>query len=161
MKCKNKWKSFSKNEIIKLLIGGFITKETNNIINIKNDLFSSEEIPRIIRGIFYHIGNYKLNNYGSKSCMNFLLKLLDTEINPEAELYINIYKNQNIENFSLMNLPELATKNGNNFNNCYKLIQIYISQKYNNNDELNKYLYEIGNENFVKSYKNWINRIII
>ena len=93
--------------------------------------------------------------------MNFLLKLLDTEINPEAELYINIYKNQNIENFSLMNLPELATKNGNNFNNCYKLIQIYISQKYNNNDELNKYLYEIGNENFVKSYKNWINRIII
>ena len=164
MKSKNKWKTFSKNEIIKLLIGGFITKDTNNIINLKNnkkDLFSSEEMPQIIRGIFFHIGNYKLNNYGSKSCMNFLLKLLDTEINPEAELYINIYKNQNIENFSLMNLPELATKNGNNFNNCYKLIQIYISQKYNNNDELNKYLYEIGNENFVKSYKNWINRIII
>ncbi len=164
MKNKNKWKTFSKNEIIKLLIGGFITKDTNNIINLKNnkkDLFSSEEMPQIIRGIFFHIGNYKLNNYGSKSCMNFLLKLLDTEINPEAELYINIYKNQNIENFSLMNLPELATKNGNNFNNCYKLIQIYISQKYNNNDELNKYLYEIGNENFVKSYKNWINRIII
>ena len=164
MKSKNKWKTFSKNEIIKLLIGGFITKDTNNIINLKNnkkDLFSSEEMPQIIRGIFFHIGNYKLNNYGSKSCMNFLLKLLDTEINPEAELYINIYKNQNIENFSLMNLPELATKNCNNFNNCYKLIQIYISQKYNNNDELNKYLYEIGNENFVKSYKNWINRIII
>ena len=164
MKSKNKWKTFSKNEIIKLLIGGFITKDTNNIINLKNnkkDLFSSEEMPQIIRGIFFHIGNYKLNNYGSKSCMNFLLKLLDTEINPEAELYINIYKNQNIENFSLMNLPELATKNGNNFNNCYKLIQIYISQKYNNNEELNKYLYEIGNDNFVKSYKNWINRIII
>ncbi len=164
MKNKNKWKTFSKNEIIKLLIGGFITKDTNNIINLKNnkkDLFSSEEMPQIIRGIFFHIGNYKLNNYGSKSCMNFLLKLLDTEINPEAEMYINIYKNQKIEHFSLMNLPEIAKNNGNNYNNCYKLIQIYLSQKYNNDEELNKILNEIGNENFVKSYKDWINRIII
>ena len=161
MKCKNKWKSFSKNEIIKLLIGGFITKDTNNIINIKNDLFSSEEIPRIIRGIFYHIGNYKLNNYGSKSCMNFLLKLLDNEINPEAELYINIYKSQKMENFSLMNLPEFAQQYCNYYNNCYKLIKIYLSNKYNNDDELDKYLYQIGNENFVKSYKDWINKIII
>ena len=167
MKCKNKWKTFSKNEIIKLFIGGFITKDITNIINnkdnndIKNDLFSSEEMPHMIRGIFFHIGNYKLNNYGSKSCMNFLLKLLDTEINPEAEMYINIYKNQKIEHFSLMNLPEIAKNNGNNYNNCYKLIQIYLSQKYNNDEELNKILNEIGNENFVKSYKDWINRIII
>ena len=93
--------------------------------------------------------------------MNFLLKLLDTEINPEAEMYINIYKNQKIEHFSLMNLPEIAKNNGNNYNNCYKLIQIYLSQKYNNDEELNKILNEIGNENFVKSYKDWINRIII
>ena len=167
MKCKNKWKTFSKNEIIKLFIGGFITKDITNIINnkdnndIKNDLFSSEEMPHMIRGIFFHIGNYKLNNYGSKSCMNFLVKLLDTEINPEAEMYINIYKNQKIEHFSLMNLPEIAKNNGNNYNNCYKLIQIYLSQKYNNDEELNKILNEIGNENFVKSYKDWINRIII
>ena len=181
MKYKNKWKIFSKEEIIKLFIGGFITKEQNininNILNnstndtknieenndndIKKDLFSSDNIPHLVRGIFFHIGNYNLNYYGSKTCINFLLKLLDTEINPEAELYIQIYCSRKIDNIKLMNLPELYIKSGNDCKNCFKLIEIYLKGKYKNENELDFYLNQIGDENFSKKYKNFIQKIVV
>ena len=110
-----------------------------------------------INGLFYIIGNYKNNTILSVGAMNLLDKLIDTEYNPDAELYINEFKSYDIQQYSLLNLNNIIKNNiGGNINNmkAMKLLKLIFSES---NDD--KYERTIMKDDMVyKQYQNFLNK---
>ena len=110
-----------------------------------------------INGLFYVIGNYKNNTILSVGAINLLDKLMDTEYNPDAEIYINEFRSLDIQKYNLLNLNNIIKNNiGGNMNNmkAMKLLKLIF---FENNNE--KYERTIMKDDFVyKQYLNYLNK---
>ena len=180
LKQRQEWPHFSNADIIKLFVGnGYDTniikekkrsftslhppnfnpttllnlKESkstifNNEINDNND--NNEEI--IYKGIFHYIGEFDQNLLLSINCLNFLVKLLDNEFNPEVELYIKLFKLRRPDEFRLMKLEDIIKFNiggVQSTNNAFKILSILAEDK--SKEYIQKYF--IKDENILNKLK--------
>ena len=178
LRYENKWKKLLKDDIIKLFIGGNITSlYFENDTNIPNSNVETQNSTLIsidsmnenycynpncnlnnhsyVRGLFFHIGNFKKNYLGSVSCLNLLSELLDIEKNPDGELYKKIFRACKIESFELMHLIEFSKiKNYSNENICFEIIKIYFNII---NEELDINFYKIyeNDKEFINRFEIW------
>ena len=110
-----------------------------------------------INGLFHIIGNYKNNIILSVGAMNLLDKLIDTEYNPDAEIYINEFKSCDIKYYSMLNLNNIIKYNiGGNKNNM-KAIKLLKLIFLDNNLEKNKRIL-MKDDVVYKQYLNYINK---
>lgn len=127
----------------------------------QNDNFSEEDEQEEdkIKGLFHQIGNYENNIILSVGSLEFLSKLLNTEYNPDAETYINIFKTRKINEYQFMNLNKVIKSNigGNKTNfQAMKLLQLIFQDK---NKEEN--MRDIMIDDIVfKQYTNYINKFL-
>jgi hypothetical protein len=127
------------------------TDKKNNLNTIKNSL------KKNLNGLFYHIGKFNKNYYGSKSCLILLNKLIDAEFNPEYKIYINVLKQKKLDEIKIMNLIEFSKINNNRcqeyvFNILYNLVD-----NFNSIDKKKSFLIEVGGEDkFIEKFMKWI-----
>ena len=110
-----------------------------------------------INGLFHIIGNYKNNIILSVGAMNLLDKLMDTEYNPDAEIYINEFESCDIKYYSMLNLNSIIKYNiGGNKNNmkAMKLLKLIFLE---NNMEKHKRIL-MKDDIVYKQYVNYINK---
>ena len=122
---------------------------------IDNDDDEENEQTRI-PGLFQQIGNYDKNLFCAIGSLDLLEKLLNTEYNPDYEMYINVFKSMKIFEFNYMKLNNIIKNNigGNKTNvKAMKLLSLIFSDK-----KLVKYIREIiTDDNVYKQYKNYVN----
>ena len=112
-----------------------------------------------LNGIFYTIGNYNKNIILSMATLDFLYKLIDSEYNPDAEIYINIFKSLEIKHYKMLNLSKIIKSNigGDKANlKCLKLLKLIFYD--NSRDDFKKVLFE--DNSVYKQYSNYINKFI-
>ena len=110
-----------------------------------------------INGLFYIIGNYKNNTILSVGAMNLLDKLVDTEYNPDAEIYINEFRSLDIQKYNLLNLNNIIKNNiGGNINSmkAMKLLRLIFFE--NNNEKYERTI--IKDDVVYKQYLNYLNK---
>ena len=110
-----------------------------------------------INGLFHVIGNYKNNIILSVGAMNLLDKLIDTEYNPDAEIYIIEFKSCDIKYYSMLNLNNIIKYNiGGNKNNmkAMKLMKLIFSD--NNMEKYKRIL--MKDDVVFKQYINYMNK---
>ena len=91
--------------------------------------------------------------------MDLLIKLIDTEINPDAEIYINIFKSLEIENYKMLNLNTIVKLNigGDKTNfKAMKLLKLIFNDK--NRDDYKRIIME--DDIVYKQYINYLNKFI-
>ena len=116
-------------------------------INSKKNTINNNNI--IYKGLFHYIGEFDINILLSIQCLNFLVKLLDNEFNPEVELYLKIFKTRKITDYNLMRLEDIIKYNKGGVqstNNALKLLSILIEDK--NKEYITKFL--VKDENILK-----------
>ena len=167
---QEKWIKFSKNDITELFIG--FEEEENDLINPsendrakfsvfqlfdkkknKNEDEKGNERNNKIPGLFHQIGDYNKNIFAAMGCLDLLEKLLNTEYNPDYEIYISIFKNMQINQYSCIKLNNIIKNNigGNKAKlKAMKLLHLILSDKI-----LDKYEREIIIDDSV--YKLYIN----
>ena len=94
----------------------------------EEDEDESSRIP----GLFHQIGDYEKNVFSSVGCLDLLEKLLNTEYNPDYEIYINIFKNMKMYEYKYMKLNNIIKKNigGNKTNvKAMKLLSLIFNDK--------------------------------
>jgi len=110
-----KW-YFLTEEEIKIFFNGFYSNISHTKIN----------------GFLYHCGNISNNKIASEQCLEFLKKLLNDDYNPQADLFLKIYKNCNINDIIHMELDKHITHNTNNLRiDAFVVLYKYIED---NND---------------------------
>ena len=112
-----------------------------------------------VNGLFYIIGNYNNNIILSIEVLDFLNKLIDTEYNPDAEIYIKIFKSCEIKDYKLLNLNKIIKNNvGGNKNNLkvMRLLKLIFNDK--SRDEFQRTLME--DDSVYKQYLNYLNKFI-
>ena len=120
LKYKNKWHTFKKDEIVKLLTGDnnvVVHKGTgkngnaNDMTNDNdNNIITNDGVNQSLqlKGLMYHVGDYKTNLFGSLACLDLLYKLVTYEFNPECEMYVYIFRTRHFDFISEMKLTEIA-----------------------------------------------------
>ena len=106
----------------------------------------------IYKGLFHYIGEFDKNIMLSISCLNFLVRLLDNEFNPEVELYLKLFKSRKITDYQLLRLEEIIKYNKGGVqsaNNVIKLLSILTEDK--SKEYIMKYF--IKDENIIKKLK--------
>lgn len=93
----NNWYTFLPDEI-EIFFNGF----DSNITNIH------------INGFLYHCGNIHNNEVGAKKCLSFLRNILSEYYNPQAEIFLKIFKKSKLENILEMELENHIIKNKDN-----------------------------------------------
>lgn len=130
------------------------TTMLNNYLGRLNEINLGEnqtENP-IYKGLFHYIGEFDISLLLSISCLNFLVKLLDNEFNPEVELYLKLFKTRKITDYQLMRLEDIIKYNKGGIqstNNAIKLLSILTEDK--TKDYIKKYF--IKDENIIKKLK--------
>ena len=104
LKSSENWPHFDKINIQKLFIG---------IRNNKTFLYedSDGEDERTLPGLFELIGKYENNILLSFGCLDLLVKLLDSEYNPEIEIYLEIFRSMDNKDYESMKLEEIIKNN--------------------------------------------------
>ena len=134
-------------------------------IGLEDDILSNKDYDDCssnnndINGIFYIIGNYQKNIILSIGVLDLLIKLIDTEINPDAEIYINIFKSLEIENYKMLNLNTIVKLNigGDKTNfKAMKLLKLIFNDK--NRDDYKRIIME--DDIVYKQYINYLNKFI-
>ena len=134
-------------------------------IGLEDDILSNKDYDdcssnnNAINGIFYIIGNYQKNIILSIGVLDLLIKLIDTEINPDAEIYINIFKSLEIENYKMLNLNTIVKLNigGDKTNfKAMKLLKLIFNDK--NRDDYKRIIME--DDIVYKQYINYLNKFI-
>lgn len=107
----------------------------------------------IIKGLMFHIGEFE-NSLGAECCLDFLVKLLGYEFNPECEAFINLIRSSKTDFVKILKLNEhiLSPKNYVQLN-CFKLLKIIFDEDCNNALIINKF---IQNKKSVDRFINWI-----
>ena len=114
----------------------------NNYLGRLNEINLGEnqtENP-IYKGLFHYIGEFDISLLLSISCLNFLVKLLDNEFNPEVELYLKLFKTRKITDYQLIRLEDIIKYNKGGIqstNNAIKLLSILTEDK--TKDYIKKY----------------------
>ena len=106
----------------------------------------------IYKGLFHYIGDFDKNLMLSISCLNFLVRLLDNEFNPEVEIYLKLFKSRKVTDYLLMRLEEIIKYNKGGVqsaNNALKILSILTE------DESKEYItkYFVKDENILKKLK--------
>ena len=112
-----------------------------------------------INGLFYIIGDYQKNIILSTGVIDLINKLIDTEYNPDAELYTNVFKSCDIEHYKMLNLNSIIKLNigGDKINlKAMKLLKLIFYDK--SRDEYKKVLME--DISVYKQYINYLNKFI-
>lgn len=134
LKSKKIWPQFKPEEIQRLYFGEF--DKLNNVYKLQ--------------GLLYHIGAIEENQLGAEECLQFLVKLLQTEYNPEYDKYIGILKSMKKEHLEIMNLAEHLEINKTKIKqSVFKLISCLYEK---NNQKLDDILDECG---LLKPYKQY------
>ena len=81
-----------------------------------------------INGFLYHCGNINKNKIAAEQCLEFLKKLLNDDFNPQADLFLKIYKKCSVNDIIQMELDNHIILNTNNvriyaFSVLYKYIE--------------------------------------
>ena len=125
---------------------------------IDSDEEDEENEQNKIQGLFQQIGDYGKNVFCAVGSLDLLEKLLNTEYNPDYEIYINIFKNMKIYEFNYMKLNNIIKNNigGNKTTvKAMKILSLIFGDK-----KLEKYKKEIiTDDNVYKQYTNYINNI--
>ena len=112
-----------------------------------------------INGLFFIIGNYNKNMLLSIGAIDLLNKLIDTEYNPDAEIYINVFKSCEMKDYKMLNLSKIIKSNigGDKTNlKAMKLLKLIFYDK-----SRNDYKRTIIEDNEVyKQYHNYLNKFI-
>ena len=129
----------------------------NNNIEGEEDYYTFTDSK--INGLFYVIGNYNKNILLSIGALDLLDKLIDTEYNPDAEIYINVFKSCEIKDYKMLNLNKIIKSNigGDKTNlKAMKLLKLMFHDK-----SRNDYKRTIIEDNEVyKQYHNYLNKFI-
>mgnify|MGYP002625668111 CR=1 FL=1 len=181
---QTKWIKLSKKEITELFIGyedeedveedDFNRTRTLEIEenNTKHSLFKwfekkknsktiesddDEEVEKQnkIPGLFQQIGDFNKNVFSAVGSLDLLEKLLNSEYNPDYEIYISVFQNMQIYQYNYMKLNNIIRNNigGNKTNiKAMKLLHLIFSDK-----KWEKYENEIiSDENVYKQYINYV-----
>ena len=106
----------------------------------------------IYKGLFHYIGEFDKNLMLSISCLNFLVRLLDNEFNPEVEIYLKLFKSRKVTDYLLMRLEEIIKYNKGGVqsaNNALKILSILTEDK--SKEYATKYF--VKDENILKKLK--------
>ena len=112
-----------------------------------------------VNGLFYLIGNYNKNIFLSVGVLDFLNKLIDTEYNPDSEIYINVFKSCEIKHYKMLNLNKIIKNNvGGNKNNlkAMKLLKLIFYDK-NREEDIRTIIPDNG---VYKQFANYLNKFI-
>lgn len=148
----------------KKISGDFRYHSSFEFLDLKDDIFNKNEDDYYsnnnnLKGIFYIIGNYQNNILLSIGVLDLLLFLIDTEYNPDAEIYINIFKSCEIEHYKLLNLNNIIKLNvgGDKTNlKAMKLLKLIFYDK--SRDQYKRIIME--DKSVYKQYTNYLNKFI-
>ena len=108
-----------------------------------------------IPGLFQQIGDFNKNVFSAVGSLDLLEKLLNSEYNPDNEIYISVFQNMQIYQYNYMKLNNIIRNNigGNKTNiKAMKLLHLIFSDK-----KWEKYEKEIiSDENVYKQYINYV-----
>ena len=112
-KDKFKWYFLTEKEV-KTFFNGFYSNISHSRIN----------------GFLYHCGNITKNKIASEQCLEFLKKLLNDDYNPQADLFLKIYKKCNINDIMQMDLEKHILENTNAVRiNAFMVLYKYIEDE--------------------------------
>lgn len=125
-------------------------------INIFFNGFYSNISHLKINGFLYHCGNIQNNEIGTQNCINFLYKILSEDFNPQAEIFLKIFRKCSLENIIQM---ELENHIINNFNsnrvNVFMILYKYVGSGRNIINKIKRILMcPKAEEYFMKWYDN-------
>jgi hypothetical protein len=127
-----------------------------NEIDIFFDGFYSNISHIKINGFLYHCGNIQNNKIGTQKCLEFLNKILSDDFNPQADLFLKIFRKTQLENIIQM---ELENHIINNFNsnrlNAFMILYKYIGGGKNIKNKIKRILMCQKAETL---YLNWYNK---
>jgi len=122
---------------------------------IESDEDEEESDQNKISGLFQQIGDFGQNVFSAIGSLDLLEKLLNSEYNPDYEIYISVFQNMQIYQYNYMKLNNIIRNNvgGNKANiKAMKLLKLIFSDK-----KWEKYEKEIiPDENVYKQYINYI-----
>ena len=117
---KFKWYFLTENEI-KIFFKGFYCKISHSKIN----------------GFLYHCGNISKNKIAAEQCLEFLKKLLSDDYNPQADLFLKIYKRCNLSDIIQMELDAHIIENTNSVRtDAYIVLYKYVEDETNFENEI-------------------------
>ena len=132
-----KWYFLSENEI-KTFLNGFYSNISHTKIN----------------GFLYHCGNIINNKIASEQCLEFLKKLLNEDYNPQADLFLRVFKKCDINDIIQMELDKHIINNTNSVRiDAFMILYKYIENNKNYEDETKQIL---RNEKAEKMFLQWI-----
>jgi hypothetical protein len=132
-----KWYFLSENEI-KTFLNGFYSNISHTKIN----------------GFLYHCGNIINNKIASEQCLEFLKKLLNEDYNPQADLFLRVFKKCDINDIIQMELDKHIINNTNSVRiDAFMILYKYIENYKNYEDETKQIL---RNEKAEKMFLQWI-----
>ena len=132
-----KWYFLSENEI-KTFLNGFYSNISHTKIN----------------GFLYHCGNIINNKIASEQCLEFLKKLLNEDYNPQADLFLRVFKKCDINDIIQMELDKHIINNTNSVRiDAFMILYKYVENNKNYEDETKQIL---RNEKAEKMFLQWI-----
>lgn len=126
-----------------------------NEIEIFFDGFYSNISHSKVNGYLYHCGNIQNNKIGTQKCLEFLNKILSEDFNPQADLFIKIFRKIQLENIIQMELENHIIDNFNsNRINAFMILYKYVGSGKYMKKKINRILMCPKAENL---YMNWFN----
>jgi hypothetical protein len=126
-----------------------------NEIEIFFDGFYSNISHSKVNGYLYHCGNIQNNKIGTQKCLEFLNKILSEDFNPQADLFIKIFRKIQLENIIQMELENHIIDNFNsNRINAFMILYKYVGSGKYMNKKINRILMCPKAETL---YMNWFN----
>lgn len=99
----------------------------NNEIEILFNGFYSNISHSRVNGFLYHCGNIQNNKIGAQKCLEFLNKILSEDFNPQADMFLKIFRNVQLENVIQMELENHIIDNSNaNRINAFMILKKYV-----------------------------------
>ena len=137
-KSKFKWYFLTEKEI-KIFLNGFYSNISHSKIN----------------GFLYHCGSSSKNKIASEQCLEFLKKLLSDDYNPQADLFLKIYKRCSINEIKQIGLENHIIDNSNSVRiNAFIVLYKYIEDE-NDFEEIVKKI--LGNDKAEEMFLQWYN----
>ena len=108
-----------------------------------------------INGFLYHCDSSSKNKIASEQCLEFLKKLLSDDYNPQADLFLKIYKKCNINEIKQMGLEKHIIDNTNSVRvDAYIVLYKYIEDENDFEEIVEKIL---RNEKAEEMFLQWNN----
>ena len=111
-----------------------------------------------VNGFLYHCGNIQNNEIGTQNCIKFLYKILSEDFNPQADIFLKIFRKCSLENIIQMELENHIINNFNsNRTNVFMILYKYVGSGRNIINKIKRILMcPKAEEIFMKWYVNQI-----